>query len=173
MSTASGLVVQSQRGVASGGPPTSIELREQPASVALLAISPGGDLLAAGSEDGEIRLWRLPPGADIATVKDQAPQILAGHRKKVRALVFDSSGRKLASASDDGTARLWLPGASPTETASLDLHGHIDPVRSLSFAPSGDFLASLSEDKNVRVWHLPPPAQLLAGARTLGPPGQK
>jgi len=165
VSAATGLVLHSQRGVGPGGAAIPIPLTEAPSNITSLALSPAGDLLAAGSEDGEIRLWRLPPGEDVLAIGGQAPQILTGHRKTVRGLVFDRSGRKLASASDDGTARLWLPGANPSETATLELRGHLGLVRSVSLAPSGDFLASLSNDGNVRVWHLPPPAQILKAAR--------
>jgi len=165
VSAATGLTLQSQRGVAPGGAAIPIPLTEAPAKITSLALSPSGDFLAAGYEDGEIRLWRLPPGEDVVAARDQAPQILVGHRKTVKSLAFDRSGRRLASAADDGTARLWLPGTNPSETATLELRGHLSPVvRSVSLAPSGDFLASLSADGNVRVWHLPPPAQLLKAA---------
>lgn len=64
-----------------------------------LAFSPEGSLLAGGSAEGPICLWRADDGALLRT--------LPGHVGLVTGLAFSSDGRQLFSASVDGTVRVW------------------------------------------------------------------
>src|SRR5262249_28051230 len=69
------------------GPPS---LGRFPKAIRSVAISPGGKLLAAGSDDGIIRLW------DMDTRKERNQ--LKGHDRQVFALAFSPDGQALASA---------------------------------------------------------------------------
>jgi hypothetical protein len=66
---------------------------------AVVAVSPNGRLLASGSYDRTVRLWRLPSGDALAA--------LHGHGNSVMSVAFSPDGSTLASASFDGTLRLW------------------------------------------------------------------
>ncbi len=67
--------------------------------VSSLAFSPQGQILASGSYDSTVRLWRVPDGTPLHT--------LEGHTGSVHAVAFSPDGTLLASGSEDGTVRLW------------------------------------------------------------------
>jgi len=64
-----------------------------------LAISPDGRILASGSMDRTVRLWRLPDGAPL--------NILKGHSSPVYSLAFSPDGQTMASGCNDNVVRLW------------------------------------------------------------------
>jgi WD40 repeat protein len=114
-------------------------------SVACLAISPDGQLLASGGgyKDYTVRLWRLPDGAALTT--------LGGHTGPIACLATSPDGRLLASGSWDETVRLWqLPEGLPLHT----LEGHTGLISALTFIPNGGLLASGSVDETVQLWRL-------------------
>ncbi len=117
------------------------------ATVAALAFSPDGRLLASGSLDAgkpghpNVILW------DAAS--HQRLAILEGHAGWVRSVAFSPDGRLLATASDDGTARLWDVAEQKTRAV---LEGHATQVNSIVFSPDGRLLATGSRDATVRLW---------------------
>lgn len=67
--------------------------------VSSVAFSPNGSLLAAGSEDGSIRLWSVTARRETLSIK--------GHNSLVGSLAFLSDNKTLVSASDDKAVKLW------------------------------------------------------------------
>jgi len=110
-------------------------------AVTAVAVNPAGDLLAAGTNDGAVRLWRVNDG--------QLVGIWAGHAGHVRSIGFSPDGTTLASGSHDQTIRLW---DVPTGQARAILEGHTGAVTSIGFSPDGTSLMSGSYDQTVRVW---------------------
>jgi len=128
----------------SGSASSLATLRGHEDSVTSLAVTPGGGLLASGSSDKTIGLWRLPGGECAATLR--------GHENSVTSLAVTPDGRLLASGSEDNTIRLWrLPDGECVAT----LRGHESGVTSLTVTSDGSLLASGGSDNSIRVWRLP------------------
>jgi WD40 repeat protein len=64
-----------------------------------LALSKDGEVIATGSNDHTVRLWKTSDGSLL--------KILSGHGDYVTDLAFSPSGELLASSSNDGTVILW------------------------------------------------------------------
>ena len=180
------LVVASSLGTYFYDPQTLEEVSffETTYQVRSVAFSLDGTLLAMGSDDGIVRLWRVSDGALLRT--------LEGDTDRVSWVVFSPDGQALATKSNDAM-RLWRvsdgmllwtldgycmsnvafsPDGQTLASASGDnlytvqirrvsdgallrtLEGHTDYVFSVAFSPDGTLLASASGDKTVRLWRL-------------------
>jgi WD40 repeat protein len=113
-----------------------------------VVFSPVEPLLASGSEDGKVRLWK--DGKLIAT--------LSGHQGKVWGLSFSPNGQILASSSADGTIRLWQ---KPTKQQQNPVWEHLRTIRNpggwltnVQFTPSGQEVIAAGKDGTVRRWSL-------------------
>ena len=98
-------------------------------------------ILAAGYDDGVIRLW------DPRANRRLHP--LSGHRGPVYAVACSPDGGTLASCSEDETVRLWN---LRTHQPSGEFHSHGKSVLSLAWSPDGDLLASGGEDGSISIW---------------------
>jgi WD40 repeat protein/transcriptional regulator with XRE-family HTH domain len=110
-------------------------------SILSLALSGDNQFLAAGTANGEIRLWHAVSGVPYL--------ICQGHTDWVTSVAFSPDGTLLASGSDDKTVRLWRVSSGEM----LDVFStHTDWVRSVAFSPDGTLLASGSDDQTIRLW---------------------
>jgi hypothetical protein len=82
-----------------------------------VAFSPNGTLLATGSDDTTIKLWRVSDGAFVRT--------LAGHTSSVNSIAFSPDGTLLVLGSSDRTVRLWRVSDG---TLARTLSGHTNWV---------------------------------------------
>jgi WD40 repeat protein len=91
-----------------------------------VSFSPDGRLLASGSLDNTIKLWRVADGSLVRT--------LTGHASDVTSVVFSPDGRLLASGSWDGTIRLWrVADGALRQTYNQEIFGAF----SIQFYPNG------------------------------------
>ncbi len=122
-----------------------------------VAFSPDGKILASGSTDTTVRLWKVSNGEPFGGS-------LRGHDNTVFGVTFSPDGKTLASAaasgSNDGEVRLWdVPSGNLLPISPL-LHHPLPGqsstwARSVAFSPTGEILATGStEDARVRLWRV-------------------
>ena len=148
-----------------------------------LAFSPDGQFLAAGDQEGSVKIWDVQDRQVISQ--------LDGDTVNVYTLAFSPDGRTLASAGYDGHIKLWavsnwtLLGTLQNRGAAYNLDfspdgkalastghgavtlwsvesgeeitslmGHSDWVKGAAFSPDGKTLASGGDDGTVRVQNI-------------------
>lgn len=104
-------------------------------------------ILASGSADSKIILWKLKTRNSIVT--------LSGHSGSVDSVAFSPDGKILASGSADKTIMLWNLTVNPVKS-SCTLTGHSGAVNSIAFTPDGRTLASGSSDNTIKIWRISP-----------------
>ena len=108
-----------------------------------VAFSPNGSYLAAGSANGEIRLWRTEEWEPYAT--------LQGHKDWVWSVVFSPNGRLLASSSEDKTVKVW---EVTSGRCLATLQEHMEKIWSVAFSPDSRLLATGGMDRTIKLWNV-------------------
>ncbi|HEV3263684.1 MAG TPA: hypothetical protein VG013_43010, partial [Gemmataceae bacterium] len=109
-------------------------------TVAGLAFSPDGHLLATASHDRGVRLWSVASWRQ--TRHWNGPDTFDS-------VAFAPGGGILAAGGGDGLIRLWKVDSG---AALPPLNGHSNHVMDLAFAPDGKTLASASWDRTLKLW---------------------
>jgi WD40 repeat protein len=143
--------------------PLSSRLTGPAGSIFSVAYSPDGRILAAGSSDKKIWLWKV---TNLARPLRLGPS-LTGPTDVVASVAFSPDGRILAAGSIDHRVWLWNM-ADPDRPHLLgpSLTGPRRGVTSVAFSPDGRILAAGSQDDKVWLWNMANPDR----PQPLGPP---
>ena len=114
-------------------------------SLVSMELSPGGDIVACGSQDNSVHFWRRSTGLDAE---------MTGYSGKPSQLAFDQSGRFLATGGSEQIIVWNFQGEGPEGSLPGQLVLHPEPISTLAFANEGLILASGSRDGSVFVWLL-------------------
>lgn len=112
-------------------------------SVASVAISPDGKLLAMGDQDGVICVWQIITGQQVCRFK--------GHASWIWSVAFSPNNKTLASGSYDRKVKLWnVSNGHFIQT----LGEHHSGVWSVAWSPDGQTLVSTGEDRIIKIWNV-------------------
>ncbi len=123
--------------------------------VTLLAFSPDGTRLAAGSPGSTVRLLDVATGQSVGDLHQ--------HRGQMCGVAFSPDGRlSLLTAANPSTARIWNARSGQPASPAIALGSQIRED-SLAFSPDSSTFAVGCNDGSVRLWDV-------ATARPVGPP---
>eukprot|EP00729_Bicosta_minor_P009097 gene9097-29230_t len=108
-----------------------------------VAFNHDGSVLASGSSDGTIKLWRMSDNTLITTLR--------GKTSSVYSIAFNHDGSVLASGSSYRTIKLWRL-SDNTLITTLTAHGIT--VSSVAFNHDGSVLASGLSDDTIQLWRM-------------------
>jgi len=112
-----------------------------PDQVLGLAFSPDGQILASCGYDRLVKLWKVPTGEALATLKD--------HSDAVYDVAFASHGGLLASVAADRTVKIW---DVRTGHRLYSLGEATDWLYTVTWHPDGRRVAAGGVDRSIRVW---------------------
>jgi WD40 repeat protein len=101
------------------------------------------DKVVAGMETGEVMVYLVGSGVNVATLR--------GHKAAVRALAPAGDENYWLTGSDDCSLRIW---DISEQQCSATLEGHSLPVKAVCFFPNLSLVASGSSEGSVRLWGL-------------------
>ncbi len=108
-----------------------------------------GQLIAAGTHQGNIILWPVIPGEGAAIVGNPLPTSFQ-HDRGITTLDFTPDGNRLISGSFDATIKSW---DLVNRELLYTLVDHPSWIKSLKINPNGQLFASASRD-GIRFWNL-------------------
>ena len=116
-------------------------IKEHGLDVTGICPSRNGRMLLSGSLDRTVRLWKIPTGECLGTLR--------GHEAEVNAVHLSRSGRLALSGGQDRRVRLW----STVKRKSLRVFtGHDAPIYSLAMTPDETLFFAGGSDGKITIW---------------------
>jgi WD40 repeat protein len=111
--------------------------------VSAVAVTPDGEHVISGSQDGTLKVWDLHSQEETFT--------LGGHRGSVNAVVVTPDGEYIISGSQDGTLKVW---DLHSQEEKFTLGGHRGSVNAVAVTRDGIGVISASSDHSLKAWNL-------------------
>lgn len=135
-----------------------VSLDAHSATVNCIRFSPSGEILASGSDDHRIFLWRrneqrTSPDWTFASVQNRneiTHRMMDGHKSDIYSLSWSPNGLYLASGSTDNTICLWNVRKNKRVNGFDKVHNHY--VQGVAWDPRDRYVMSQSCDRTVRVY---------------------
>lgn len=118
-----------------------LSARAHEKDINIVSVAPNDSLIATGSQDKQVKLWRSTDLSLHGTLK--------GHKRGVWDCQFSTHDRVLATASGDRTLKLWsIADCSCVRT----FQGHMAGVLRVRFLGTGSQLLSSGSDGLIKLW---------------------
>ncbi|KZT05239.1 WD40 repeat-like protein [Laetiporus sulphureus 93-53] len=115
-----------------------------------IAISPGGDRIAAGCEDRVVHAWDAKTGDRLA--------VLRGHLDAVKSICFSPAGDRLTSGGTDRTIRVWdlmnSNGSYQSDSSISPPEVREHRVMLVVLSEDGELAASAARNNAITIWHV-------------------
>ncbi|XP_061344212.1 chromatin assembly factor 1 subunit FAS2 [Gastrolobium bilobum] len=116
-------------------------------AVNVIRFSSSGELLASGSDGGDLIIWKLHSTDTGQTWK--VHKMLRSHHKDILDLQWSTDATFLISGSVDNCCIIWDANKG-TNLQTLDTHAHY--VQGVAWDPLGKYVTSLSSDRTCRIY---------------------
>ncbi|MCK4353233.1 hypothetical protein KAW65_07500 [candidate division WOR-3 bacterium] len=121
--------------------------KEHKTNIYSVAFNPSSELLASGSKDGIINVWRIKDGSLLHTLN---------HGSQVRSVCFSPDNLWIVSSGRNGLIKIWdfkSDRSKPCPYFTIDTHQ--ERVYSVCFDPAGEWLASAGKNHTIKIWSIP------------------
>jgi len=112
------------------------------AATARVALSPDGQSILAGSEDGVARLWDVKSGKPVAEFR--------GQKGRIGAVAFSPGSKRVLIGNEQQSAQLWDVGTGKPLGQRLHPQGNVVVA---VFGQDGKTLVTGGYDKTARLWN--------------------
>ncbi len=117
----------------------SFEDERMEAQLVSLAVSPDGQQVVTGDEEGNMYLWT--GDGNLVSSYD-------AHNDDILAIAFSPDGQQFATAGRDKVAKIW----DRSGRFITPITEHSDAITDIAFSENGLFIATSSWDNTVRIW---------------------
>jgi WD40 repeat protein len=121
-----------------------VAIDQEPVGATASSFSPDGAHFAAGTFDGQLRVWRSSDGARVASRR--------AHAARITSLAFSEDGAWIATGAQDGTTKVFRMAKVAEGAPMIAVSAHRAAVTCVCFVPPSGRLATGSSDQTVALW---------------------